>query len=120
MFADFDCACLAAQAMADKRHWLGAEILCWVLMPDHWHGIIELPGNINLSRCVNRVKSESAYRCNRIMARRGRLWQKAFHDHALRAEEDLKRIARYVVANPVRAGLVRSVHHYPFWDAVWL
>lgn len=120
IFSDFDCACIAARTMAYEQHWLGAGILCWVLMPDHWHGIVELPGSVRLSDCVNRVKAESAYRCNRLMRRRGRLWQKAFHDHALRAEEDLKGVARYVVANPLRAGLVRSVRNYPFWDAVWL
>ncbi len=27
--------------------------------------------------------------------------------------------ARYIIANPVRAGLVYSVRDYPYWDAVW-
>jgi hypothetical protein len=35
-------------------------------------------------------------------------------------EEDLAQIARYVVLNPVRAGLVRRVGDYPHWDAAWL
>jgi hypothetical protein len=29
-------------------------------------------------------------------------------------------VARYIVANPLRAGLVSRVGHYPFWNAVWL
>jgi hypothetical protein len=29
-------------------------------------------------------------------------------------------LARYVVANPVRAGLVQRVGQYPHWDAIWL
>jgi len=29
-------------------------------------------------------------------------------------------VARYVVANPVRAGLADSVLAYPYWNAVWL
>jgi hypothetical protein len=28
--------------------------------------------------------------------------------------------ARYVVANPLRAGLAQSLGHYSHWDAVWL
>jgi REP element-mobilizing transposase RayT len=47
-------------------------------------------------------------------------WQEGFHDHALRREEDLRDIARYIVLNPVRAGLVRNIREYPLWDAVWL
>ena len=35
----------------------------------------------------------------------GALWLRGFHDHALRREEDLLGVARYVVANPVRADL---------------
>ncbi len=29
-------------------------------------------------------------------------------------------IARYIIANPLHAGLVKQVGDYPFWDAVWL
>jgi putative transposase len=32
----------------------------------------------------------------------------------------LRNLARYVVANPLRAGLVDSIRDYPHWDAVWL
>ncbi len=49
-----------------------------------------------------------------------RVWQKGYHDRAVRREEDLRHIARYIVANPLRAGLVRKVGDYPLWDAIWL
>ncbi len=45
---------------------------------------------------------------------------KTFHDRAMRKEEDLKAAARYIVANPLRAGLVERCGDYPLWDAVWL
>jgi len=48
------------------------------------------------------------------------IWQDGYHDHALRAEESLEDVARYIVMNPVRAGLVKSVREYPLWDAKWL
>jgi REP element-mobilizing transposase RayT len=68
---------------------------------------------------VNRLKSASARAANRMSHRNGAPWAGAFHDHALRAEEDLLRSARYVIANPVRAGLVQRVGDYLFWNAVW-
>lgn len=66
------------------------------------------------------LKGCSSRQINRHLGHEGALWQTAFHDHALREEEDLHEIARYVVANPLRAGLVESLLEYPHWDAVWL
>jgi len=48
------------------------------------------------------------------------VWMSGFHEQALRKEEDLAAVARYVVANPLRAGLVDKLANYPLWDAVWL
>jgi hypothetical protein len=48
------------------------------------------------------------------------VWQSGFHDRALRQEEELQTIARYIVANPLRAGLVKRVGDYAHWDAMWL
>jgi putative transposase len=38
----------------------------------------------------------------------------------LRHEDDLAKLPRYIVANPLRAGLVERVGDYSHWDAVWL
>ncbi len=66
------------------------------------------------------VKGRSARQINLAFGRTQRLWQPGFHDRALRAEEDRLAAARYIVANPLRAGLVRRVADYPHWDCVWL
>ena len=42
------------------------------------------------------------------------LWQKGYYEHVLREDEDSKEIAHYIIANPVRAGLVQSPDDYPF------
>jgi REP element-mobilizing transposase RayT len=69
---------------------------------------------------MQQLKSRTAIALNRSTGRSGTVWQSGFHDHALRREEDLKATARYLVANPLRAGLVKSLRDYPFWNAVWL
>jgi REP element-mobilizing transposase RayT len=66
------------------------------------------------------VKSVLAQAVNRERGGSDPVWTPAFHDRALRKEDDLKAFARYVVANPVRAGLVTRAGDYPFWDAIWL
>ena len=93
--------------------------LAWVVMPDHFHWLVELgPGS--LKRLMRRVKSRSTMMINRYQGRSGQLWQKGFHDRALRREEDVQAMARYIVMNPKRAGLVARVGDYPHWDAIWL
>lgn len=114
---------LARAAIAHLRHAdaLGrSKTLAWVLMPDHLHWLVQLAAG-DLSRLLAGFKAGSGASINRILQTPGeRRWQPGFHDHTLRAEEDLPALARYVIANPVRAGLVASVRAYPHWDAVWL
>ncbi|WP_345531335.1 REP-associated tyrosine transposase [Viridibacterium curvum] len=96
------------------------ESRAWVVMPDHLHWLFVLGEEASLAGVMQRLKGSSARAVNLLEGRTGALWQSAYHDHAVRAEEDLRAIARYVVANPLRAGLVTDIGLYPHWDAVWL
>lgn len=117
-FADWDVASRIAGALSGREAWADSRLLCWVLMPDHWHGIVELGNHESLSRNVGRARAHAARAWK--PADGTALWQRSFHDRALRTEEQLLHVARYVVANPIRAGLARSFGGYPFWDAVWI
>jgi REP element-mobilizing transposase RayT len=93
----------------------------FVVMPDHIHWLVQLQGNQTLAGLMGPVKTFSARRINAHRNLAGcPVWQPGFHDRALRQEEDLEAMARYVVANPLRAGLVTRIGDYPHWDAVWL
>lgn len=91
-----------------------SRTLCFVVMPDHFHWMMVLGEGRSLSQVVKMYKNRTA----RMLG--GRIWQTGFHDRAIRREEDLLPVARYVVANPVRAGIVKSVREYSYWDAIWL
>lgn len=119
-FADFGAARAASRTLAAPSHWPHARLLAWVLMPDHWHGLIELGERESLSRSVARAKAAACREWRKTHGNERRLWAPGFHDHALRSEESLLQCARYIVLNPVRAGLVRRCADYPFWDAIWL
>lgn len=119
LFSDFAAGCAAARCFDDTHVLRDTRMLAWVLMPDHAHWLIQLGEADNLNALASRLKSASARGANRRLLRNGPLWARAFHDHALRADEDLLRSARYVIANPIRAGLVERVGDYPFWNAVW-
>jgi REP element-mobilizing transposase RayT len=119
-FADFDRGCRMARAMCGFSRNSTTRVLAWVLMPDHWHGLVEVGAGDDLSDWVGRLKGASAFGLRRAEPGVGRIWADGFHDHALREDEALVDCARYIVLNPVRAGLVVRVGDYPFWDAVWL
>ncbi|MDH4074268.1 MAG: transposase [Gammaproteobacteria bacterium] len=97
-----------------------SETLAFVLMPDHVHWLVRISGTASLSKIVNLMKSFSARRINHLRGRRSPVWQRGFHDHGIRTGEDLAATARYIVANPLRAGLVERAGDYPHWDAIWL
>lgn len=87
-------------------------------MPDHWHGLVQLGSRYSLSTVVSRFKAVVAMRLHCVQS--GSVWARGFHDRALRHDDDVKVVARYIVANPIRAGLVTSVLDYPYWNCVWL
>jgi putative transposase len=93
--------------------------LAWVIMSDHLHWLLELRAG-QLQDTVRIFKGRSARAINRLAGHLGPIWQPNFYDHALRSEADLIALARYVVANPLRAGLVDKLGDYPHWDAIWV
>jgi hypothetical protein len=51
------------------------------------------------STVVKTFKAPTAHCINTHLGKSGALWQKSFYDHALWEEEDIRAIARYIVAN---------------------
>ena len=96
------------------------ETLAYVVMPDHVHWLFQLNEGGSLERIIRRVKGVSARKINLRLNREGSIWQHGFFDHAVRNQKDVKPIARYIIANPLRAGLVSRLADYPHWDAVWV
>ncbi|EDY87454.1 conserved hypothetical protein [gamma proteobacterium HTCC5015] len=82
-------------------------------MPDHLHWLLQL-NHEPLETVVGRVKAVTSKRIGLA------LWQSGFYDQALRQSESPKNLARYIVANPLRAHLVQSIGDYPHWDVAWL
>ena len=122
IFLDWRLGRIVVQAMRFQQEEQRVESLAFVLMPDHLHWLFVLQQAASLSVVMQSVKSYAA----RTIIRRApgmqgaQIWQEGFHDHALRDEDDLLQVARYIVANPLRAGLARRIGDYPLWDAKWL
>jgi putative transposase len=91
-------------------------------MPDHAHWLVELEPASSLSGLISTLKRESTKAANAITSNPTGtvLWMPGFHDRAIRSDDDLAGVARYIVANPIRAGLVARVGDYAWWNAVWI
>ena len=119
-FGDWAPGAAMSRHVSNPEHWPCSRLMAWVLMPDHWHGLVVLETHGDLAKVVGHAKGVTAAKFNRDTGRSGALWARGFHDRAVRSEEGLREAARYLVANPLRAGLVGQIGDYPFWDAAWL
>ncbi|MBB5520697.1 REP-associated tyrosine transposase [Xanthomonas cannabis] len=119
VFADVLLAAAACRAFTAATP-SDARLLAWVLMPDHVHWLLQLGSTTGLANAVSRMKACAARAVNDQRQHHAPVWSRGYHDHALRKDEDLHAAARYLIANPLRAGLVSRVGDYPFWDAIWL
>ncbi|MFQ5956551.1 MAG: transposase [Candidatus Brocadiales bacterium] len=92
----------------------GFKLYVYCIMPDHIHLLLS-PGDsgLGLSKIIQIFKSMTTrrYRAN---GAKDILWQTYFYDHVVRREEDLNNIAKYILENPVRKGIVTDWQSYPF------
>lgn len=94
-------------------HEEAIEILAYCFMPDHVHFLVAgTSDGSDLQRFVSIAKQRSAHVARQRI--HGRLWQPGYFDRILRNDDDIVDVARYILANPVRAGLVESPLDYPF------
>jgi len=91
-------------------HLFHVFIYCFML--DHVHFVIEGDETSDLIQFISDFKRLTAYHFKET--NHERLWQESFYDRILRTEESLIDAARYVLNNPVRKGLAKTVLDYPF------
>ena len=95
-----------------------------VVMPDHAHLIFtplideERAEVVSLARLTQSIKSASSHQINQQRGYSARVWQTESFDHVLRSSEGLDAKIGYVLANPVRRGLVNLPGEWPWlWVA---
>lgn len=87
-------------------------------MPEHVHVLLEAErDDASLTDFVRRWKQATGYEFRR---QRGEaLWQPGFFDRVLRDQESSAVVARYILENPLRAGLGERIGDYPFAWCRW-
>jgi putative transposase len=91
----------------------GVEVIAYCFMPDHVHLVVQgAREDSDLKVFIRLAKQYSGYHYSRRRSRR--LWQRYSYEHVIRDDERLDRVVRYILDNPIRAGLVTSVQDYPY------
>jgi len=91
-----------------------------VVMPDHVHMIFTPLVNsealevYSLAEIMDAIKGASAHKINKVLRRKGRVWQPESFDHVLHSSESIDAKIIYLLDNPVRAGLVTQRTSYPW------
>jgi putative transposase len=88
-------------------------VLAYCIMPDHIHLLLCNAGS-TLGKITNAFKGRVSRRVRQKQPDL-EVWQPGYWDHIVRKEEGLYTVMKYVLLNPVRAGLVNF-----WWDYEWL
>jgi len=94
-----------------ERHRFAISAYCF--MPDHVHLLIEgLTGSSSALPFISAAKQATGYWFKKL--RNEPLWQRSGWDRIVRSDQQTIEVVRYLLMNPVRAGLVDSPLEYPF------
>ncbi len=105
---------LVVDTLREESLSCGCTVLTYCLMPDHLHFLAgPREDGRSLLLFINRFKGKTTNTAWRV-GRSGRLWQPRFYDHALRSDENLRKVAEYIMLNPVRRGLVIHPEEWPW------
>lgn len=105
------CAFLSTLAQVVERfNWL---CYAWCLMSNHYHLLIQTPDG-NLSKGMRQLNGVYTQTSNRRHQRVGHLFQGRFKAILVDSDAYLLELARYVVLNPVRAGMVKRPQDWPW------
>ncbi len=96
--------------VVERFHWL-CHAYC--LMSNHYHLPVETPDG-NLSKGMRHLNGVYTQATNRRHTRTDHLFQSRFKAILVDKDRYLPELTRYMVLNPVHAGIVRQVGHWPW------
>jgi len=83
-----------------------AQIICYCIMPTHYHLILKQLKTGGICNLLTYVQSSYSHYFNLRHRRKGPLWESRFRSVLIRTDEQLLHLTRYIHLNPVTANLV--------------
>ncbi len=113
-FTDAVLASEVCAAVENVAAALKQRLYAYCLMPDHLHVLISPADSGNpLAEFLRRMKSYTT-RQYQLRTSQSRLWQYSARDRILFRYADTRPVAEYIAENPVRKGLVKDWHEWPY------
>ena len=122
-----------AQLVADSLHYRDQRVYrldAFSILSNHVHVVFApLQNGVHpdgrekyhkLSKIMQSLKRHTARECNLLLGRSGTFWQAESYDHVVRDSAEWERIVRYVLNNPVKAGLVSTWRQWPYSYCAYL
>jgi REP element-mobilizing transposase RayT len=123
-----------AKIIADSLHYRDGKVYqleAYCIMSNHVHLVIKPflnerslreirgtsplrfeSGEPPLDVIMHSLKSYTAQEANKLLKRNGAFWEAESYDHEVRNQMEYNRIVKYVLNNPVKAGLVKDWHEW--------
>ncbi|MBT9392104.1 hypothetical protein KLP40_02910 [Hymenobacter sp. NST-14] len=98
----------------------GLRVPGFVLLPNHLHAVLHLPAGVGLSlyKTIELLMQRTATQARRLL--RGQLppeadfWHPGSHELVVQDEDELTRVLAYLATHPVRLGLPKRFHEWPY------
>ena len=93
------------------------QMHAFVVMPDHVHMLFtplfdEQGEPFALAKIMNGIKGASSHSVNKLLGRKGTLWEAESFDRIVRSDDDFEYRMLYIVQNPIAAGLAKGPDDY--------
>jgi putative transposase len=117
LFAQADIVQLVLEHILQTAQLFDIEVIAYCFMPDHVHLLVEgCTESADARVFVHQAKQRAADAFTRKWA--GTFWEPSYYDRVLRDDEATLAVARYILENPLRAGLVDSPTKHPFIGSI--
>lgn len=90
------------------------EIICYCLMPNHFHLLVKQTKEAGISTFLSKASNSYTKYFNTKYKRVGPLFQGTFKAVRIEDEEQLLHVSRYIHLNPLIDFIVRDLRHFPF------
>ena len=83
------------------QHYSGVTVEKYVVMPNHIHAVIAVEDGTKLTQIIGQLKIAVTKQIHKT-TEGITVWQRSFHDHIVRNQQDYERIWLYIHGNPQR------------------
>ena len=90
------------------------EMHDFVIMPDHIHLLVTVPGDSTIEKTMQLVKGRFSHRLSHELGFKGEVWQRGFSEVQVLGKQSFEQHRTYIANNPVKAGLVAEGEEFPF------